>query len=277
MILRALPLALAACLLPLGAAAQGVLVAPTAVFIDARARTATLMLVNPNTEPAEVEIATLFGYTVTDSAGQLMLKVVEAPDSTHPSAAGWIRAFPRRMTLAPNAQQTVRLLVSPPPGTPDGEYWARLAITARGGKLALGQPTDTAAVSVGLSVEVRTIIPLLYRKGRLETGIGLSALRAVRQGDSLLVRAHLERLGTAAAFGTARGELVDSTGQVRSTFTAPLSAYVPIDPRFSAGLDSVPPGRYLLRLEITSGRLDLAPESVLPFAAVRDSVSVDLR
>ena len=99
----------------------------------------------------------------------------------------------------------------------------------------------------------------------------------MRQGDSLLVRAHLERLGTAAAFGTARGELVDSTGQVRSTFTAPLSAYVPIDPRFSAGLDSVPPGRYLLRLEITSGRLDLAPESVLPFAAVRDSVSVDLR
>jgi len=276
-ILRALPLALAAIFMSAPyAAGQGVLVAPTAVFIDARARTATLMLVNPNAEPAEVEIGTLFGYPVTDSAGQLTLRIVEAPDSTEPSAAAWIKAFPRRMTLAPNAQQTVRLLVSPPPGTPDGEYWGRLAITARGGKLALTQPSDTGAVSVGLSVEVRTIIPVLYRKGRLETGIGLSALRAERRGDSLVIRAHLERLGTAAAFGTARGELVDSTGQVRSTFTAPLSAYVPMDPRFSAPVDSVPPGRYMLRVEVTSGRLDLPPEAVLPFAAVRDSLPVHL-
>jgi P pilus assembly chaperone PapD len=267
-----------AALLPCAApaAAQGVLVAPTAVFIDARARTATLMLVNPNEEPAEVEIGTLYGYPVTDSTGQLTLKVIDAPDSTEPSAAGWIRAFPRRMTLAPKAQQTVRLLVSPPPGTPDGEYWGRLSITARGGTLALSQPSDTGAVSVGLSVEVRTIIPVLYRKGRLETGIGLSALRAERVGDSLVVRAHLERLGTAAAFGTARGELVDSAGKVRSTFTAPLSAYVAIDPRFSAPLDSVPPGRYQLRVEISPGRLDLAPESVIPFTAVRDSLPVHL-
>ncbi len=258
------------------AAAQGVLVAPTAVFIDARARTATLMLVNPNAEPAEVEIGTLYGYPVTDSTGQLTLRVIDAPDSTERSAAAWIKAFPRRMTLAPKAQQTVRLLVSPPPGTPDGEYWGRLSITARGGTLAMTQPSDTGTVSVGLSVEVRTIIPVLYRKGKLESGVRLSALRAERQGDSLVVRAHLEPLGTAAAFGTARGELVDSTGKVRSTFTAPLSAYVPIDPRFSAPLDSVPPGTYQLRVEIVPGRLDLAPESIISFTAVRGSLPVRL-
>src|SRR5207249_4490269 len=31
----------------------------------------------------------------------------------------------RRLTIAPLQRQTVRLLATPPPGLPDGEYWAR--------------------------------------------------------------------------------------------------------------------------------------------------------
>ncbi|MEO7134400.1 MAG: hypothetical protein ABI024_09275, partial [Vicinamibacterales bacterium] len=117
--------------------AQGVLIAPTAVFIDARSRTASLMVVNPNDQTAEVEIGTLFGYPVTDSTGQLILRTVEEPDSTLPSAAAWVKPFPRRMTLPPKAQQTIRLLVTPPPGLADGEYWARIVVTARGGQIPM--------------------------------------------------------------------------------------------------------------------------------------------
>ena len=101
-------------------------------------------------------------------------------------------------------------------------------------------------------------------------------LRSERHGDSLLVRAHLERTGTAAAIGTARGELVDSTGAARATFTTPVAAYYSVDPRFAFPLDSVPPGRYRLRIEITSGRQDLAPDDIVPFKAVRDSMTVQL-
>ena len=269
-------LALAAALAPGSLLAQGVLIAPTAVFIDARSRTASLMIVNPNEQAAEVEISTLFGYPVTDSTGQLTLKTIEAPDSTVPSAAAWVRPFPRRMTLAPHAQQTVRLLVSPPPALPDGEYWSRLVITARGGQLPLTQAADSGQVRVGLSVEVRTILPLLYRKGRQQGALRLSGLIARAEGDSVIVRAHLERTGSAAALGTARGELVDSTGTVRASFSVPISAYYAIDPRFGLARDSVPPGRYRLRFEVTSGRTDLAPEVIVPFQAVRDSVSLQL-
>lgn len=269
-------LLLASALVPGALAAQGVLIAPTAIFIDARTRTASLMIVNPNERAAEVEIGTLFGYPVTDSAGQLTLRTVETPDSTMPSAAAWIRPFPRRMTLAPHVQQTVRLLVSPPPGTPDGEYWARLIVTARGGQLPLTERGDSSGVHVGLSVEVRTILPILYRKGRQQSGVALSDITTERRGDSLLVRAHLERSGTAVPLGTARGELVDSTGTVRASFSSPVSVYVAIDPRFALPLEGVAPGRYQLRLELAPGRADLAPEVVVPFQAVRDSVSVSL-
>lgn len=269
-------IALAAAPVAAPVAAQGILVAPTAVFVDARSRTATLMLVNPNEERVEVELATAYGYPVTDSAGGLQLHMEEQPDSTAPNAAAWVRLFPRRMTLDPDAQQTVRILVNPPPGVADGEYRARLIITTRGATLPVTQQTDSGAVRVGFSIEVRTIIPLLYRKGKLTSGATLANLRAERRGDSLVVRTRLEPQGNAAVLGTVRAELVDSTGRTRARMAMPISAYVPIEPRFIVPLDSVPPGRYRLRLELASGRSDLPPETTLPFRTARDSVAVIL-
>ncbi|MGI9042310.1 MAG: hypothetical protein ACR2HK_14620, partial [Gemmatimonadales bacterium] len=223
------------------------------------------------------EIGSLFGYPVTDSLGRISLRIVEQPDSTVPAATGWIKIFPRRMTIEPQGQQTVRLLVSPPPGITDGEYWARLVIIARGGQLPITSAEDSSGVRVGLTVEVRTIIPLLYRKGKVATGAELSALRAAREGDSIVVRGRLARRGNAALLGTVRGELVDSKGRVRSGFVSPISAYYPLEPRFALPIDSVPAGNYRLRVEVSSGRKDLAPESVLPFRTIRDSVMVELR
>ena len=110
--------------------AQGVLVAPSGIFIDDRARTGSFELYNPNPQPAEVSISTLFGYPVTDSVGNLTLRTTETPDSSQPSAAGWIQAYPRRLTLQPFERQRVRLLARPPAGLADGEYWTRLVVAA---------------------------------------------------------------------------------------------------------------------------------------------------
>jgi P pilus assembly chaperone PapD len=263
-------------LIPGALKGQGIAIAPTSVFIDARDRTGILLLMNPNDEPAEVEISTIFGYPVTDTAGSLQLYTVSQPDPAAPSAAGWVKVYPRRVTVAPHVQQTVRLLVSPPPGIPDGEYWSRLIITARGGKLPVTAAVDTGSVKIGLSLEVRTIIPLLYRKGKLETGVSLSGLRAEVRGDSLVVRARLERKGNAAALGTVHGEIVDARGRVRTRFDSPISAYYVIQPRITAPIDSLAPGSYRLRLAVSSVRSDLTPSAILPFRAVRDSVTVQI-
>jgi P pilus assembly chaperone PapD len=261
--------------LPAAGSAQGVLIAPTTVIVDSRSRTTSLLLVNSGDDPVEVDISSFFAYTVTDSTGQLQLHAPAQPDSGIVSAADWIRVFPRRMTIAPRAQQTVRLLVSPPAGLPDGEYWARLAVLARGGKLPITTAADTG-VHVGLSIEVRTLLPVLFRKGKVSTGVAISDLRAARTGDSIVVRARLDRQGNAAMIGTVRGEVVDDRGRVRASFSQPLSAYFALEPRFSASADSVPAGRYTLRMEVLPERRDLAPESLLSFRAVRDSVAVDL-
>jgi len=277
--LRHLGFALAAALaLPAVAAAQGVLVAPHAVVIDHRTRSGSLSLYNPGDEPAEISLSTFFGYPVTDSAGEFDLRTVERPDATMPSAAGWLEAFPKRMVLQPKERQTIRLLARPPAALPDGEYWARLVVAAKGGTVPVTGVGDSSGISVGLSLEVRTVLPLQYRKGAVATSVRTGGLSAGVEGDSLAVRLRLHRQGTAAFIGTVRGALADSAGHIVATFSSPVAVYYEVEPRFAAALPGgrLPPGRYRLRVEVTAEREDLAPETLLPARPVRDSLEVRL-
>lgn len=258
-------------------AGQGVLVAPHTIIIDHRSRSSSISVYNPGTESVEISLSTFFGYPVTDSLGQFDLRTVETPDSTMPSAAGWIQAFPRVMTLGPKETQTVRLLGRPPATLPDGEYWARLMVSARGASPAAQPVTDTSGVQVGLKLEVRTVLPMLYRKGAVRTGVRVDSLRLVRApGDSLELRAHLTRTGNSAFLGMMRAAVVDSAGRsVASTQTA-VAVYFDMSPRVRMAAPAAPAGRYRLRFELASERDDLPSSSLLQVAPIRDSVEAVL-
>lgn len=254
--------------------AQGVVVAPHAIYLDHRTRSAALTLYNPGAEPTEVTIFSFFGYPVTDSLGHFMLF---APDSIEPSmpSAGWIEAFPRRMTLGPLSRQTVRLMARAPQGLADGEYWSRIVISAKGGAMQVAS-IDSAGIKVGLALEVRTILPLIYRKGVLQTGISVSGLRATPTGDSLFVRARLERRGTAAYVGTVKGTLSTLKGTIVATLQQPVAIYYDAAPVFAMPLPKGTSGTYRLRLELSSERTDIQPELLLRSPPVRDSIDVTL-
>jgi P pilus assembly chaperone PapD len=260
------------------APAQGILVAPHAVVIDHRTRSGSVSLYNPGDEPAEVSLSTFFGYPVTDSAGEFDLRTVERPDATMPSAAGWLEAFPKRMVLKPRERQTVRLLARPPAGLPDGEYWARLVVAAKAGTVPVSGTDSASGISVGLNLEVRTVLPLQYRKGAVATSVRAGHLAAGIERDSLAVRLRLERQGTAAFIGTVRGALADASGRTVATFSGPVSVYYEVEPRFTAALPGgkLPPGNYRVRVEVTTEREDLAPETLLAVRPVRDSLELHL-
>jgi P pilus assembly chaperone PapD len=277
--LRPLGLAFAAALnLPALAGAQGVLVAPHAVVIDHRTRSGSLSLYNPGDQPAEVSLSTFFGYPVTDSSGNFDLRTVEHPGTNVPSAAGWLEAFPKRMVLEPKERQTVRLLARPPAALPDGEYWARLVVAAKAGSLPVSGVDASSGITVGLNLEVRTVLPLQYRKGAVATSVRASGLAADIEGDSLAVRLQLVRQGTAAFIGTVRGVLADSSGRTVTTFSSPVAVYYEVAPRFTAALPGgrLPPGTYRLEVEVTTEREDLAPETLLLARPVRDSLELQL-
>jgi fimbrial chaperone protein len=270
-----------ACLTALGIAGttpvvgQGLMIAPHAVFIDQRQRSGAVTLLNPGTDPVEVAVTVFYGYTTVDSLGNISLVSVEHPDSTQPSAADWVQAFPRRLTVGPGERQTVRLLVSPPPALPDGEYWARLAFTAKAGEVPVTGILDTANIHIGLDLQVRSIIGLWYRKGSVQTGVTVSSLRAERLGDSVRVRAVLARQGNASYLGTAHLELRDGRGRVVSEMRAPVGVFVQDAPRWSLPVAGA--GPYEVRLEMLTVRDDFEDQRVLVQAPpVRDSVTVTI-
>lgn len=258
--------------------AQGVLVAPHAVIMDHRTRSGSLTLYNPGDEPAEVTLSTFFGYPVTDSTGAFELKTVDQPEPDYPSAAKWIDAFPKRVMLGPKQRQTVRLLARPPAGLPDGEYWARLVVSAKGGTVPVSGVADSSGVRVALALEIRTVLPLQYRKGRVATGVRTSSLAAAVERDSLAVRVRLDRTGNAAFLGTLRGALVDSTGKVVASLSSPLAVYYDMEPRITAPLPraGLPAGSYRLKLDVAAQREDLPAELVLATLPTRDSLEVHL-
>ena len=256
-------------------AAQGVLVAPHAVVIDHRTRSTSITLYNPSAMPVEITVSTFFGFPITDSAGDFQLTT--PVDGSSRSAAEWIDAYPRRTVLGPLERQTVRLLARAPADLADGEYWSRIMITAKGGKVEVSSNDSLpSGIQVGLDLEVCTIIPLQYRKGTVSTGIAVSTPRVTHVGDSLQIRARLVRQGNAAFVGTARGVLIDERDQVVASFAVPLAVYTELDPRFALGVGKLPGGHYRFKLSLAPERADLPPEQILPAKSQDAQVAVTL-
>ena len=252
-----------------------VLVAPHAVFIDARTRTGLVYLINTGTSAEEITVETRFGYPDTDSAGGIFVRMIDEPPAEAPSAAGWIRPFPRRVVVQPGERQVIRLLAQPPVGLPEGEYWTRLVVTSRGAQVAV-QGSDSV-VRAGISLIVSTIISVTYRNGQVQTGIRLDEFRADDGGDSLVAWVGLTRQGNAAYLGTTWIRLRDAAGRVVREWETPTAVYYSLHRRFAFPLDSVPPGAYTAQLEVSTARSDLPAANILRAAPVEQSNPVEIR
>ncbi len=252
---------------------DALLVAPQALFLGDRARTGQLYLRNTGTAPEEAAIDLQYGYPVSDSAGNVQIRLIDAPGPDEHPATEWVRAFPRRTVVQPGSQQVVRLLASPPADLPDGEYWSRIVVTSRGAAMPLGV-ADTA-VTASIALQVRTILALMYRKGQVRTGVELNDFRASVQQDSLIVWLALARTGNAAYLGTIGVEMREPTGREIGSWDTQIAIYVPMQRRLAFPLPSLPAGTYTVALSISTRRSDLASSDVLRADPVQRSMAVE--
>ncbi|HWP38471.1 MAG TPA: hypothetical protein VNL18_13055, partial [Gemmatimonadales bacterium] len=239
-----------AVVLAIPAAMHAIFVLPTAVFMDHRAPSAQVTIGNAGESPEEAEIQLQFGFPDTDETGTPFVRLIEYPGPEFPSAAEWIRPFPRRVRLEPGDRQVVRLLAQPPPDLPDGEYWTRMIVTGRGATAPVTSP-DTA-VRVGITLEVRLVAAVTYRKGRITTGITVGDFTAEATGDSLITWARFTREGNGAYLGTATFELLDAGRRTVRSWPAVMAVYYPQRRRFSFPLAGLGSGEYLLKLTLKS-------------------------
>jgi len=263
--------------IPGTAVAQGVIVAPHAVFIDHATRAGSITLYNPGEEPVEVTVSFGFGFPTTDSSGSISIELSDTAPAGEPGATAWLQAFPRRVTIGQQKRQTIRILASPPANLPDGEYWARLTVSAKGGKVPVAGVPDSGGISVGLSLEVRTVISVMYRKGALTTGVTLAPVSASYAGDSVAVRIPLARTGTAVYLGTARASVTSEGGEIKGQDERAVAVYHSLDPRIDVPVGALAPGKYKVRVTVSTDRSDLPPKAALTAPTVRDSVEFTVR
>lgn len=256
---RLLSAALALAGLQAGLAAQAVLVAPHLITLTHAERGGVVNLYNPGDRPIEVELGLGYGVPTVDSVGEFTLEL----GSTGPrDASGWLAPYPRRLRLAPLQRQTIRLHASPPAELGDGEYWARLIVSAKADKADTTQASEADRIAIGLGLEVRTILPVLYRKGSPAVAPTLGEVTMARLGDSLLVTLPLAPVGDAAFLGTATLTLLDADAQPVQRTELPLSLYQAAEPIVRIG--ALDPRALTLQVHVASGREDLDALPVLP-------------
>lgn len=251
---------------------KAIYVTPHALFISHGERAGQVTLGNSGEEPEEVTVELRFGFPDTDPDGSPFIRFIDDPDPRFPSAVEWIRPYPRRLRLEPGEQQTVRLLATPPDDLPEGEYWSRMIVTARGATLPIESP-DTA-VRAGLSLEMRLITSVTYRKGEIRTGINLRSFEASIEGDSIVTWVDATREGNGAYLGTAKFEVLDQNQAAVREWAIPIAVYYPMNRRFALPHELLPSGTYVLRLTLETERSDLREGNVIPAPTVSDSVEI---
>lgn len=252
--------------------AAAVAVSPVAVYIDSRDRTGTLTLFNPGSRPEEIQVEFAYGYPVSDDDGNVSVQIMDTVPSGEPSAVPWLRAFPRRMVLDPGQRQVMRVMVQPPPGLPDGEYWARALVHSRGGQPPIEQ--QRGDVTVQLEVETVVVVAVNYRNGSVSTGLRVRDASASLVGDTVQATIDYERTGNAAYLGRVLAELVDAGGRTVASTEEVLAVYKTIRRRLALVPPADAAGPYKVRFTMDTERDDLPPGGALPSERVVREVDV---
>lgn len=187
---------------PHARAAGDLLVAPTRVVLDGP-RGTEVILNNIGAEPATYRISLELRRMKAD--GSLEDVAVEGANSAEVAALGMISYAPRRITLAPNQPQAIRIGVRASEGLPDGEYRAHMLFRAIPDAVPV---TESAAAGEGLSIAITPIygvtIPIIVRRGSLSATAAISDAKLATVGGRTSLSFALARTGDRSVYGEVR-------------------------------------------------------------------------
>ncbi|MDB4950458.1 MAG: hypothetical protein JWM27_3107 [Gemmatimonadetes bacterium] len=212
--------------------AAAVNVSPAVLYIDGHTREGVVTLYNSGTQAEEIEVGFQWGTHVSDDVGVVRLVLADSAPEGAPSALSWLRAYPRRLVLAPGESQVVRVIVRPPAGLAAGEYWARMVVNAVPQVPAVENTNGQATMQ--LRIGTRIVGGLHYRVGRLSTSLSVEHATAERDGKDVHLTLDLVRGGNAAFIGRLRARLLDAHGAVvGEEHVEPITVYRSLRWRFT--------------------------------------------
>lgn len=194
----ALPLALFAT--PTAQAGVGdLLVAPTRIVLNG-SRGTEIVLSNIGDDVATYRVSVELRRMKPDGS----LEDVSEASEREKTAQNMILYAPRRVTIAPNQPQTIRIAARAPAGLPDGEYRAHLLFRAVPAPRPVAPPTQVKGVSFELIPIYGVTIPVVVRMGNLAAKVGIANVALAQANGKPAVSLDLTRAGDRSVFGDVR-------------------------------------------------------------------------
>lgn len=177
------------------------LVFPKRVFLEGKKKVEELNLSNTGKDTAVYNIS-FVQYKMNEN-GDFIL--INEPEEGQHFASPFLRVFPRKVKLAPNESQTVKVQLTNTNELLESEYRSHLYFRAEKNNKPLGDESkniDTTSISVKLEAVYGISIACIIRNGANNTTISISDLHynKSKAGEDL-IHLKLNRTGNMSAYG----------------------------------------------------------------------------
>ncbi len=250
------------CLFISAAANAGIMVFPKYIFLDEKHKSDNVFLVNSDDKEAAK-----FRFSLKDYKQNPDGSVTAGDVKKNPLNAA-LRFSPRRSDLAPQKQQTIKLLVKDFSKLPVGDSVIYFAIA----KVPAPQEVDSQTLDIkGVNIKLTPIhevaLPVVVRKGEVNDKGYLSDIKL--KGNDITLRLY-RVAGSSLPNGVVRGDISvwykeELLGFVKGKYLLPQTQYADV----SISLKDLQ--------KLNSGKKDIKPELKILFTEYEDGNSINTK
>jgi P pilus assembly chaperone PapD len=213
--------------LPQNFFAQGdLMIMPKRLVFDGSQRSQEINLANTGSDTA-VYAVSFVNYNMTESGS---FEQVETPTEGQRFAEGFLRYFPRQITLAPNEAQTIRVQLTRTGNLEQGEYRSHMYFRAVEEQTALG--TEEDAENEGISINIKTVfgisIPIIIQQGESTTQLDITNIQFQKDAETPQLSLVLNRSGNMSVYGNIKVNHISPKGKTTEIgMVKGVSVYTP--------------------------------------------------
>lgn len=186
------------------------MIMPKRLVFDGTQRSQEINLANTGKDTA-VYAVSFINYKMTELGS---FEQIETPEKGQRFATEFLRYFPRRVTLAPNEAQTIRVQLTRTGNLEEGEYRSHMYFRAVQEQSALGEDDSTS--SEGIAIKIKTVfgisIPVIIRNGKSNTEVSISDISLNFQVETPQISMIINRTGNMSVYGNIEVEHISTTG-----------------------------------------------------------------
>ena len=244
-----------------------ILISPYIVYTDEKNKVNNFIVQNESNDNYEVSVSFTFGYPVSDSSGQIVMKYFDNDSSQTYSINDYIRAFPKKFILQPKKRQVIRLTIKAPDTLPSGTYWTRIVTSA----VPYSEHIDTMhrGITARIKFVLNQVTTCLYRVGNAESGVKISdyKINSDTNGTQLII--NLERVGNSPFIGNLIFKIKDEKGNVVKEFSEYIPLYFNLMKKIQIDRSNFEKGKkYFINVTAVNTEKEDIPESTLKITSL---------